>query len=238
MKKREFEKIKKFGENHFWYKHKKRLLKIFLNKYTNKSETEALDEGCGTGIDADVFKNAIGMDIELEVLKNNLYVKKINADMNELPFKDNTFKIIISMDSLQHKGIDPFISMKEITRVLKKDGILLMNIPMIKGLFSYHDIAVGNGKRFSRNEIVSVFPKEMKIMEIYYWNTLLFPFIFLKRKMIDEIFGSLSKSETIFLPSIINRILGLILDYEMCLSMKFPFKIGVSAFVIAKKMEL
>lgn len=56
------------------------------------------------------------------------------AKAEELPFSDESVDIIISQETLEHV-IDPFRSITEIYRVLKKEGLVYLQLPFIIG---YH----------------------------------------------------------------------------------------------------
>ena len=74
----------------------------------------------------------------LQYIRQNMpmiHVKKSN--LNTLPFKSNFFDTVIILDVLEH--ISPhkvFKVYKEIRRVLKNDGILLVSVPLNEGLES------------------------------------------------------------------------------------------------------
>ncbi len=52
----------------------------------------------------------------------------IYADMHDLPFQDESFDAVIAWDSLEH-CLAPLLAVKEIYRVLKPSGRLLIYIP-------------------------------------------------------------------------------------------------------------
>lgn len=100
-----------------------------------KFEHPILDVGCGDGIFAKIVfdeKIDIGIDpleYELEhASKLDVYEKLICAWGNAMPFEKETFKTIFSNSVLEHisdiKGV-----LKEINRVMKKDGILYVTLP-------------------------------------------------------------------------------------------------------------
>lgn len=87
-----------------------------------------LDLGCGSKPYANLFKSAqryIGVDITPE--KNPDIV--INPS-DKLPFPDSFFDAVVSFQVLEHiENLD--MSLIEIKRVLKKDGLLIVTAPFI-----------------------------------------------------------------------------------------------------------
>ncbi|HEX8931614.1 MAG TPA: class I SAM-dependent methyltransferase [Patescibacteria group bacterium] len=116
----------------------KRSLQI-LKKYKPKT-ARVLDFGCGIGFNipfiANTFPEVVGIDIDKPSVEIALkQLKKLHCNKQilhyngkKLPFKKNDFDIIIANDVWEHT-IDPHLMMKEIYRVLKPDGILLINTP-------------------------------------------------------------------------------------------------------------
>ena len=95
-----------------------------------------LDAGCGingTGISTLTARYkgkirgfGVGMDIEPSQFK----VKLIKANLDRLPFPENTFEVIYSLEVIQYiKGNRIVIVMKELLRVLKPKGILVFSDP-------------------------------------------------------------------------------------------------------------
>lgn len=85
----------------------------------NKNTT-ILDVGCGTGISLERFQNKckkiIGIDPNKELLKQ-CKGKTILGKAEKLPFKDNSFDIVVSLTSLHHTNLKKSVS--EIKRVAK-----------------------------------------------------------------------------------------------------------------------
>lgn len=105
-----------------------------LRKYKNK-DAKVLDCGSGIGLSlyylSKFYKNIIGIDVDQQNIRiakkqfNKLgcNTKIILYDGKKLPYRDNTFDLIISMEVWEHVK-NPDIMLSEIRRVLKPGGIL------------------------------------------------------------------------------------------------------------------
>ncbi len=93
-----------------------------------------------------------GVDINPEpfkefIKKYDLMIIKVNIETEKLPFKDGSFDFVIFNEVFEHLRINPIFTLKEINRILKKDGILLLTTP---NLYALHKILMFNfGKGFN-----------------------------------------------------------------------------------------
>jgi ubiquinone/menaquinone biosynthesis C-methylase UbiE len=104
--------------------------KTFFDKFLNLTKGKVLDVGSGPGRDGLFFKqnglDVVCLDASEEMIKLCLE-KGLNAvvgDFKKIQFEDNSFDSVWAYTSLLHskkEEIDK--SLKEIKRVLKKDGI-------------------------------------------------------------------------------------------------------------------
>ena len=99
-----------------------------------------LDAACGTGYGSAILspeaKSVIGIDISKEAVDyaNDLYkddkVSFIEGSVAELPFDDDAFDVVVSFETIEHVGSkEQNMFLKEIKRVMKSDGILIMSSP-------------------------------------------------------------------------------------------------------------
>jgi len=110
--------------------------KYLLEHITNNAKVLDVGSGSGRNIETVLLKtkDVFGIDNDPKAIKdslakfsNTLNVKIIQSDATELPFEDNTFDIAILMiviGSLDNKKIPV---LKEIQRVLKQDGKLILS---------------------------------------------------------------------------------------------------------------
>lgn len=92
--------------------------------------TDVLDIGCGSSRIIIDLKNAVGMDIlerKLRFLKPR-HDKLVKGSTFALPFKDQSFDVIINSQVIEHVPADPVI-MTEMSRVLRPGGTLILGTP-------------------------------------------------------------------------------------------------------------
>jgi ubiquinone/menaquinone biosynthesis C-methylase UbiE len=94
-----------------------------------------LDLGCGAGILALLKRKQVtlvGVDLSRDcvaVAHRNGYDMALTADLGSLPFKDQTFDYVVSLDVMGHVEFDQKDQViSEINRVLKLDGVTLHGI--------------------------------------------------------------------------------------------------------------
>ncbi len=101
---------------------------------------KVLDIGCGIGDMLSYRQNTVGLDVNpLNVAfcqKRELEAHIMKPDV--IPFKDESFDSVLLDNVLEHIE-RPSLLFKEIRRVLKADGILLIGVPGQKGFSSDDD---------------------------------------------------------------------------------------------------
>ena len=118
---------------------KERNIKLLTMLFDNKPNVNLniLDVGCGDGILSQIisqkFKTkVIGVDISPTLVKKakerGIDTYEIDICTQPLPFEDNKFDVVIVARTLEHL-VDPDFAIKEIKRVLKKEGLLVLSTP-------------------------------------------------------------------------------------------------------------
>ena len=132
----------------------------WLNDYKyvlDNCKTEVLDLGCGVGNDT-LYLTEQGFkviacdysEVALNHLKEQIKdVKTMQIDISQpLPFKENTFDLIIADLSLHYFDEKTTIEiMKEIKKILKPNGHLLARVNSIKDI----NHGAGQGKQLEKN---------------------------------------------------------------------------------------
>jgi ubiquinone/menaquinone biosynthesis C-methylase UbiE len=113
---------------HRW--REKTLLKLWQKYHWGE---KLLDAGCGTGLMLRHFPEAsIGLDINPRNLKKAKIhapkAKLVLGDIEKIPFNNNTFSTIVCTEVLEHLPV-PSVALKEIFRVLGKEGLLIGSVP-------------------------------------------------------------------------------------------------------------
>ena len=73
--------------------------------------------------------------------------------MNELPYADESFSVVAAVDLLQEASVKPDRAIREMARVLRVGGFLVVLAPAYQWMLSRHDAAVDSVRRFTRREL-------------------------------------------------------------------------------------
>jgi len=95
-------------------------------------------------------------------IKNGKKIKKywhpICGDITYLPYKNNSFDFISALDVLEHIKNDQ-LAISEISRILKRKGILVITVPHRMKFYTDQDHLIGHYRRYEINELISFFNK-------------------------------------------------------------------------------
>lgn len=110
-------------------------------------------------------------------------VKIVHDDAMALPFEDGAFDGALCLNVLEHESVDPAALLKGVHSVLRQGALLVVNVSAYQWLYSYHDVAVSQSRRFSRSEVRRLLEVAgFEVHALTYWNTVLFPAMVLARK--------------------------------------------------------
>lgn len=244
MSEKLLEKFFKVEMTHWWWTGRKSIIISILNTGLMGRKNIILDAGCGTGsnlIFLSQFGITYGVDIS-EVATKFCRIRGIKnivtSDVSKLPYKDNFFDVVSCMDVVEHIENEEK-AIKEIFRVLKPGGKLLLTVPALPFIFSNHDKAQGHFRRYSRKHIRKIlvscgFEEERTT----YFNTLLSPPIILIRLLSKlEPFSKLADFDArlnydIYKAQIFNTFLSSIFSLEAKILRRrdIPFGVSILAF--------
>jgi hypothetical protein len=113
-------------------------------------------------------------------------------------------------------------------------GSLILNVPAYRWMASFHDREVHNARRFERAGLVRLLAAAgFTRFRVTYWNSILFPLMMLRRKLMT---GSRSQSDVGEFSPLADRLFGAIMAAERAglrLGLRYPF--GGSLLAVATK---
>lgn len=228
-------------ESHWWYENLRALIRRQLEFQDLQGVSEILDIGCGTGRNlqlAEEFGCTTGIDIAkpaLEFCKKRGIYRLLQASAVQLPFASSSFDVVLSMDVLYHRRVQPLPALREVHRVLRPGGVVLINVPAYNWLRSSHDEAIHTKVRFTRRQISFLLEKAgLDVARSTYWNTFLFPAAVASRVMHKFVRREGSDLEG-YRESVATRLCRSALAVERLVLNRFPLPFGLSIFTVARK---
>ena len=238
MKRGEYATMFRVEETHWWYSALHRLVFQALEReLPDWWDKQILDVGCGTGAILERLGNPernIGIDLAPEAIsfcRQRGLENVRQGDICALPFTDASFDAVICSSVLYHEWVvDVDRAVREMRRVLRPHGVLLINVPAFRFLHSAHDDAVITARRFRKSEIRRLL-KDFWIRRLTYWTTLLFPLAVVARTFGGSKMGRDFESTD----SWSQKMLGTIMSLELWLLRRMSFPFGVALLAIARK---
>jgi len=136
----------------FNYLNRKKSVRDLFYKFYNK-EKSLIDIGSGLSPISPVPEKTLFIDISREglfYLENQGYKTKYGS-IAKIPLESNSIDIIFCSEVLEH--VDNYNkAFKEMNRVLKRRGKLILTVPVHKKYWSFDDEFVGHYRRFEPDE--------------------------------------------------------------------------------------
>jgi len=210
---------------------------MYLRTIGKNNRLKVLDLGCATGSmlgRIENFGSVIGTDMSYYALSwiNNKEIDLVQSDASSLPFKDDSFDVVVLFDLLYHKDIaSESAVLSQVRRVLKKNGSVIITDSAFMSLCGAHDKAAQGIRRFSRKRIKDLLNENgFKVEHFTYNYMILFPIVWLKRKILPRFIGSKMNIKLEFRKTniFVNGILTGFFNLEFMLSRFLQLPIGVT----------
>lgn len=236
-------------ESHWWFRSRNNIILAVLTNYLDNNDLryyEILDIGCGLG---QVFP-ILGKFGHVEGIEKNSNFAKVsknkypdieiyNAEFPNPNLDNRKFDLVSMFDFLEHVD-SPVNILRTTNNILKKDGLLIVTVPAYKWMWSKIDELSHHYRRYDKNTLKIEIEREgFECIYLSYFMTLLFPLVFIYRKIIP--FLSLKKIKLNDLElkkpiNILNKSFYYIMNIEKYfIQKKVSFMYGLSIISVFKK---
>lgn len=243
MSAHEYARMRQAEDEHWWYR---ALRSLVAREVAHASgfggPPRILDAGCGTGGGLDRWALAVGapgygVDLASAALghcrargQDGIALASVEA----LPFGAGTFDAVVSLDVLCLEGLDEARALAEFRRVLRPGGLLVLNLPAFEALRGEHDRAVRIRRRFRSAELADLLRESgFRVGRVRYWNTILFPAVWLIRRLRRG--GHEASSDLAALPGPLNAALAALLAAESRVTAALQPPFGTSVLCVATR---
>jgi SAM-dependent methyltransferase len=142
-------------DTHWWYVGRRRIIQSLVERISTTLKTERiLDVGCGTGANLKMlaaFGKAEGVDISPQAVdfchERGLDSVKLGA-IEQLPYENNSFDLVTALDVIEHLD-DDAAGLREMRRVLRRDGRILVFVPAFMVLWGVQDDVSNHRRRYT-----------------------------------------------------------------------------------------
>ena len=241
----EYEAMFAVEDRHWWYVGVRREVERWLDGLPKPpgARMRVLDAGCGTGgLLANLRTGAWRTGVEISpdgirLARARGRAPLVQGSVSSLPFADEVFDAVVSIDVLCHAGVDERQAVAEAARVLKPGGRLLVQVPAFDWLRGEHDAAVWTKRRYRRGEIANLLRATgLSARRSAYRNVLLFPLAVIARlARRGRRSREGARSDVRPVPTPINALLSAVLAFERRIPVALPF--GLSVFVVGEKVR-
>lgn len=247
MEKDVYRQWHEYERDHWWTKGMRYLSKQVIAKdHDNSRDGYILDIGCGTGEltkELSLFGGVIGADFSREALdfcRDRGIKTLVRTSAQKTGFRNNTFSLIVAFCLIEHLEDDRAF-LKEMHRILKTDGKLIVLTSAFHFLWSQLDELAHHKRRYTKKELNDIMKESnFHVTKISYANFLLFGPIALVR-IFQKLFrvktqvGNKFVLDVVYTPRFLKNILYKILQIEANMLKYINFPFGVSLLCVGQK---
>jgi ubiquinone/menaquinone biosynthesis C-methylase UbiE len=242
-------------EDRMWYfralhRHIGRELRRWCSEWSETSagergrgdKAQVLDAGCGTGGLMLALRSVVpgaawtGLDcapLACELARQRTGCTIVEGSVEALPFGNGTFDALISADVICQIP-DGARALAEFERVVRPGGVVVITVPALEWLRSYHDETCETRHRYSARELAAQLRAAKLVPEyVTYRNFTVLPALAVRRKLLPRPNGA---SDVQLYPRPVEAAFnGLMAIEHAWMSRHLRFPIGSSVFAVARK---
>lgn len=240
----EIHRLADFEEWYWWHRARQTIVTRLLHRFAGGVRGRVLDVGCGAGATSLALRphgRVIGVDFGRaavdEARARGLEVAQMDA--TRLAVRDRTADVAVALDVLEHLDDDQGAA-RELLRVLRPGGVLLVTVPAYQWLWSSHDVALGHRRRYRRAALRAVLERAGFEVELctYVMLAALPPAALLR--LLERLPGrrppdAQAESGYIPIPGWLNEVLSHLVGLDGLLAGRVPLPFGLTVTAVARR---
>jgi len=233
-------------DTHWWYVGRRRIIRSLVEKIRatlNTSNPRILDVGCGTGANLKMltdYGNAEGVDISPQAVEfcreRGLDSVKLGA-AEQLPYENDSFELVTALDVIEHLD-DDVAGLREMRRVLRQDGRVLLFVPAFMFLWGVQDDVSNHRRRYTLPSLVRAVEAAGFAVEWSSYANVSFFLPVLCVRSVMRWLGLRAATEYGINISVMNGPFSRLFAAERFILERGRIPFGVSAICIARRVEL
>jgi SAM-dependent methyltransferase len=241
----EYEHIHRLEARHFRYRGVQALVLSALDRHLAQGASRAriLDAGCGPGgLSRRMAEHGdvVALDsspLALAYLARERGPLPVQGDVGALPFSDDAFDAVVSVDVLYHRAVgDDAAALAELRRACRPGGVVLLHLPAHDWLRGPHDRHVHTARRYTRAGVRRLAERTgLQAVRVAWAGCALLPVAACLRGLAGRDAGA--RSDVRALPAPINGPLSLWARAEASLALRGLLPWGLSVFAVLRKPQ-
>ncbi len=203
-----------------------------------------LDCGCGTGYNLQHllprYGTAFGFDLSPDSIRRGreAHLAIARANLHHIPFRSNMFDVVTSFDALQSVP-DDRAAVREIARVLKPGGHVVLNVTALELLRGDHSDVWGELRRYTPRMAEQLLADAgLQPVRVAFIFASILPMVLgirLAQRLLS-VFRGPSGEEDLQVPAApVNTALAWLVRGEAALARRVPMPFGSSLMIVGKK---
>ncbi len=176
--------------SHWWFIVRAQIIMDRIRKLANgRTDLKILNVGAGTGRTSELlveFGEVTSIEYDqicADMVREKLGIQIEQGSITEIAYGDNQYDLVCSFDVVEHVE-DDMLAVRELNRVCKPGGNVIITVPAFMSLWSHHDVVNHHFKRYTSKEIQALFePNQGSEAYKTYFNSFLYPPIWLFRQL-------------------------------------------------------
>ena len=254
MEAAEYQTLARHEERYWWYRAVRELLLETVSSLHLDKGARLLDAGCGSGrhLQELVLKTGVhGFGLDFSPHAAALWngngslnhqsgcAGRCVGSVDALPFEDKWFDAVVCIDVLQAQQVDPQRAMRELVRVVRPGGAVVVMVPAHQWMLSKHDQAVHCVRRFERRGLRELAAGAgLRVVRSFHAFSAFFPAIATVRliRKATPLMGGAPRSDLTYLPGWLNSTLLGVARLERTLLRYFSVPFGSSIMLVGRKL--
>jgi len=210
-----YRELYELEDRHWWFRGRREIIWALLERAGVGSARRLLDAGCGTGrnlVEFGALGQPEGVDFSeqaVEFCRHRGLGGVQRAPVEELPYEDGRFDLILATDVIEHLD-DDVRALRELRRVASEHGRLVVTVPAYAWLWSRHDESMHHRRRYTARRLTGRLRAAgwEPAVQTYFYSALL-PLVIGARALRGISGGGGDRSDLALSPPALNRLLEL-----------------------------